>query len=55
MEELGDTPEIEAAFIETNKKKHYIFYDGKTEGYYDEKAKPVPRYVFKISYEMAHQ
>jgi len=35
------TPEIEAAMIETRRKRHYVFYDEKTEGYYDEKARPI--------------
>jgi murein DD-endopeptidase MepM/ murein hydrolase activator NlpD len=35
------TPEIEAAFVETRRKRHYLFYDEKTEGYYDEKARPI--------------
>ncbi len=41
---LGRTwgiPEVEAAYIETHRKKHYAFYDEKAEGYFDEKAKPV--------------
>ena len=41
---LGRTwgiPEVEAAFIETNGKRHYAFFDEKAEGYFDEKAKPI--------------
>lgn len=41
---LGRTwgiPDVEAAFIETNGKRHYAFYDKKAEGYFDDKAKPV--------------
>lgn len=41
---LGRTwgiPEVEAAFIETDGKRHYAFYDEKAEGYFDEKAKPI--------------
>ena len=41
---LGRTwgvPEVEAAYIETHRKKHYAFYDEKAEGYFDENAKPV--------------
>ncbi|MDQ1340957.1 MAG: hypothetical protein QG567_2115 [Campylobacterota bacterium] len=35
------TPNIDAAFVEANKRRHYAFYDKKAEGYFDEKARPI--------------
>lgn len=51
---LGATwgmPNVLAAFLETNKKKKYAFYNKEDEGYYDEKARPLKGMFLK--YPMA--